>query len=46
MSPSRRGRAVDFRSDQFSFGSVLYEIATGERAFRGDTRIDTLRRRS
>ena len=32
------GQAIDFRSDQFSFGSILYEMATGRRAFvRGST---------
>jgi eukaryotic-like serine/threonine-protein kinase len=33
---------VDFRSDQFSFGSILYEMATGRRAFQKKTAIDTL----
>jgi hypothetical protein len=27
-------RALDFRSDQFHFGSILYEIATGNLAFK------------
>src|ERR1700687_2560357 len=34
--------ALDFRSDQFSFGSILYEMATGKRAFQKKTTIDTL----
>ena len=43
MSPEQAsGEAVDFRSDQFSFGSILYEIATGKRAFHKKTGVDTL----
>jgi predicted ATPase/predicted negative regulator of RcsB-dependent stress response len=43
MSPEQAaGGPQDFRSDQFSLGSVLYEMVTGKRAFQRNTAAETL----
>jgi predicted ATPase len=43
MSPEQaRGASPDFRSDQFSFGLVLYEMVTGKHAFQRGTAAETL----
>ncbi len=43
MSPEQvRGQAADHRSDIFSFGCILYEMISGQRAFKGDSSVETM----
>jgi eukaryotic-like serine/threonine-protein kinase len=43
MSPEQAsGQIVDYRSDQFTLGAILYEMATGQRAFQRKTGAETL----
>src|SRR5580693_5156560 len=43
MSPEQvRGKPADHRSDIFAFGSILYEMISGQHAFRGDSPADTM----
>jgi eukaryotic-like serine/threonine-protein kinase len=43
MSPEQAsGKDTDFRSDQFSLGSIIYEMTAGRRAFRRETAVQTM----
>jgi serine/threonine protein kinase len=43
MSPEQlQGKAVDHRSDIFSFGAIFYEMLSGRRAFQGDSSAETM----
>lgn len=43
MAPEQvRGEEPDHRADIFALGAVVYEMLTGERAFRGDSAVSTL----
>jgi eukaryotic-like serine/threonine-protein kinase len=43
MSPEQvRGKAADQRSDLFSFGAVLFEIVSGQRAFGADSSVEVM----
>ena len=44
MAPEQvRGEAADLRADIFAFGTILYEMLSGKRAFEGSTAVDTLK---
>jgi serine/threonine protein kinase len=43
MSPEQvRGQTTDHRTDIFAFGAILYEMLTGQRAFKRDSSVETM----
>jgi serine/threonine-protein kinase len=43
MSPEQvSGDPIDFRTDQFALGAIVYEMLTGQRAFKRNTRVQTM----
>ncbi len=43
MSPEQAaGRLIDFRTDQFALGAIMYEMITGRRAFKRDSAAQTM----
>src|SRR5205823_5811126 len=43
MAPEQvRGQDVDARADLFALGAILFELATGRRAFQGDSGVETM----
>jgi hypothetical protein len=43
MSPEQaRGQEADYRSDQFSFGLIVYEMLEGKQAFARDSSVETM----
>ncbi|HET6372921.1 MAG TPA: protein kinase [Candidatus Polarisedimenticolia bacterium] len=43
MSPEQvRGQPADHRADIFSFGAILFEMISGQRAFAGDSAVETM----